>query len=489
MKNIKKVSCFGAGYVGGPTMAVFASKHPQIQFTIYDIDKQQIEKWQQSETLPVFESGLSLLLEETRNKNLSFTCDINQALDDVDIIFLAVNTPIKQSLSKKESYCFDIKYIEACTRSIAEYFDQKKLNKIITLVEKSTVPVLTSKHIYEILQENQNFFQKIIIFNQIISFILKQYFIYRYIQKQNIYGVLFINIRSAINDLLNPERVIIGGGNSPEEQNSTNMLKELYEKWVNKDKIILTNIVSSELSKLVSNSFLAQRVSSINSITALCEATGANIEEVKKCIASDSRIGSKFLNCSVGFGGSCFKKDVLGLAYICESRGLTEVADYWKQVVKMNEYQKQRFSKLIIEKMYNNLDNKIITIFGVSYKKNTNDVRDSASITVAVELLKEGAVLHIYDPLAKFDSMKKEMQRQEIYNDCYDARIKFFEDGESASINSHAIIILTEWEDFKQCKYERMFKKMKRPSFIFDGRNLLNREEIEQIGYAYIKLG
>ena len=369
--KITNICCIGAGYVGGPTMAVIAQKCPHIKVTVVDLNEQRIAKWNDAdvENIPVYEPGLSNIVAQSRGKNLFFSTEVDKAIEEAQLIFISVNTPTKTYGSGK-GMAADLKYIELCARQIARV---SKDNKIV--VEKSTLPVRTAEAIKNILDHTGNGVQF-----QILS------------------NPEFLAEGTAVDDLLNPDRVLIGGDTTPEGQNAIQSLVEVYSNWVPKERILTTNIWSSELSKLTANAFLAQRVSSINALSELCEKTGADVSEVAKAIGMDSRIGSKFLKASVGFGGSCFQKDILNLVYISKSFGLHEVADYWEQVIIMNDHQKRRFAKNIIKTLYNTVSEKKIAFLGWSFKKDTNDTRESAAIYVADDLISEQANIAVFDP-------------------------------------------------------------------------------------------
>ncbi|CAD8204476.1 unnamed protein product [Paramecium pentaurelia] len=431
--QINKVCCFGAGYVGGPTMAVMASKCPKQTFVVYDINEQQINKWNNKQ-YPVYEKNLDEYINQTLDNNLIFTCDIDIALKDCDIAFLAVNTPSKKYGLGAES-SLDISYIDSCLQEIKKY----PLTKKLILVEKSTVPIKTCDYINAVLKD-----KNICVLS----------------------NPEFLAEGTAIQDLLNPDRVIIGGAIEYAQQ-----LASLYEQWVPKEKIIFTNIYSAELSKIVANSFLAQRVSSINSISIICDKIGADVNEISQCVGSDSRIGNKFLKTSVGFGGSCLKKDLLCLIYLCESLQLDEVAQYWRQVYLLNEFQKQRFYNLIITSMFNSLRNKIIVILGVTFKANTNDTRESASLMIIQKLQEEQAILRIYDPQGKIDKLEQYQNLDGIFQ------------------GASAIVILTEWEEFTKIDYAQAYDQMAKPSYCFDGRNLLQGDIMKSLGFLYYGLG
>ena len=461
---IKSICCIGAGYVGGPTMAVIAKQCPNIKVTIVDINEARIASWNSNnfDELPVFEPGLANIVKEVRDKNLFFSTDIDKAIDEAEMIFISVNTPTK-TYGKGKGMAADLKYIELCARQIARVSKQDKI-----VVEKSTLPVRTASAIKSILVNTGNGVQF-----QILS------------------NPEFLAEGTAVQDLLNPDRVLIGGDVSTKEgEIAVNALVDIYANWISKDRILTTNVWSSELSKLTANAFLAQRVSSINAMSEICEKTGANIKEVSKAIGMDSRIGSKFLNASVGFGGSCFQKDILNLVYIAKSYGLNEVADYWEQVILMNEHQKNRFSDNIVKTLYNTVSGKKITFLGWAFKKNTNDTRESAAIKVADNLLNEQANVSVFDPKVveekiyadldylKTRSLEENKNLLKINNDPYEA-----------CNNAHAIAVLTEWDEFKDYDWVKIYNHMQKPAFIFDGRGILNKTEIEDIGFTYYKIG
>ena len=372
--TIKNICCIGAGYVGGPTMAVIAQKCPHIKVTVVDVNEQRINAWNSAndEDLPIYEPGLAEVVKEARGRNLFFSTDVEKAIDEAEMIFISVNTPTK-TYGAGKGMAADLKYIELCARQIAKV---AKSDKIV--VEKSTLPVRTASAIKEILTNTGNGVRY-----QILS------------------NPEFLAEGTAVADLFQPDRVLIGGDTTPEGQQAIQSLVEVYSNWVPMDKILTTNLWSSELSKLTANAFLAQRVSSINALSELCEKTGADVNEVAQAIGLDSRIGPKFLKASVGFGGSCFQKDILNLVYIAKSYGLDEVATYWEQVILMNDHQKRRFAKNIISTLYNTVAGKKIAFLGWAFKKDTNDTRESAAIYVADDLLNEQAVIAVYDPKVK----------------------------------------------------------------------------------------
>ena len=461
---IKSICCIGAGYVGGPTMAVIAKQCPNIKVTIVDINEARITAWNSNnfDELPVFEPGLENIVKVVRDKNLFFSTDVDKAIDEAEMIFISVNTPTK-TYGKGKGMAADLKYIELCARQIARVSKQDKI-----VVEKSTLPVRTASAIKSILVNTGNGVQF-----QILS------------------NPEFLAEGTAVQDLLNPDRVLIGGDVSTKEgEIAVNALVDIYANWISKDRILTTNVWSSELSKLTANAFLAQRVSSINAMSEICEKTGANVKEVSKAIGMDSRIGSKFLNASVGFGGSCFQKDILNLVYIAKSYGLNEVADYWEQVILMNEHQKNRFSDNIVKTLYNTVSGKKITFLGWAFKKNTNDTRESAAIKIADNLLNEQANVSVFDP---------KVVEEKIYADLDYLKTRSVEENKSllkinndpyaACNNAHAIAVLTEWDEFKDYDWVKIYNHMQKPAFIFDGRGILNKNEIEDIGFTYYKIG
>lgn len=461
--KITKICCIGAGYVGGPTMAVIAQKCPHIQVTVVDLNEQRIALWNDSnvDNIPIYEPGLSEVVAEARGRNLFFSTDVDKAIDEAEMIFISVNTPTKTYGSGK-GLAADLKYIELCARQIARV---SKTDKIV--VEKSTLPVRTAEAIKSILQNTGNGVKY-----QILS------------------NPEFLAEGTAVEDLFSPDRVLIGGETTPEGEKAIQALAEIYANWVPREKILTTNVWSSELSKLVANAFLAQRVSSINAISELCEKTGADVTEVSKAIGMDSRIGSKFLKASVGFGGSCFQKDILNLVYIAKSYGLNEVADYWEQVIIMNDHQKNRFSKKIVTTLYNTVADKKITFLGWAFKKDTNDTRESAAIYVADNLLFEQANLVIFDPKVSYHQVLSDLNylssRSEKENS---EHIEVSSDPYEACKGAHAIAVLTEWDEFKTYDWEKIYTNMNKPAFVFDGRNLLDREKLTTIGFKYQAIG
>ncbi|EIA10254.1 UDP-glucose 6-dehydrogenase [Flavobacterium frigoris] len=461
--NITKICCIGAGYVGGPTMAIIAQKCPQIEVTVVDLNEERIAAWNDEDVdnIPIYEPGLSEIVKEVRGRNLFFSTNVEKAIDETQIIFISVNTPTK-TYGKGKGMAADLKFIELCARQIAKIAKDDKI-----VVEKSTLPVRTAEAIKSILDNTGNGVQF-----QILS------------------NPEFLAEGTAVQDLLNPDRILIGGDTTEEGQKAIQALVDVYANWVPTDKILTTNVWSSELSKLTANAFLAQRISSVNAMSELCEKTGADVNEVAKAIGMDSRIGAKFLKASVGFGGSCFQKDILNLVYIAKSYGLHEVADYWEQVIIMNDYQKRRFSNKIVQTLYNTVADKKIAFLGWAFKKDTNDTRESAAIYVADDLINEQAQIAVYDPkvsakkvLADLDYL--ETRTTEKNNAC----VTSFVDPYEACANAHAVAVLTEWDEFVQYNWQKIYHSMQKPAFVFDGRNILDRAKMEEIGFVYQAIG
>lgn len=449
-----KICCIGAGYVGGPTMAMIAHKCSDITVTVVDINAERIAAWN-SDKLPIYEKGLDEIVAAARGKNLFFSTDVDHSVAEADIIFMSVNTPTK-TYGTGAGKASDLKYIELCARKIAEV---SKTDKIV--VEKSTLPVRTAQTIRTILDRSESDAKF-----QVLS------------------NPEFLAEGTAIEDLLDPDRVLIGGEESAEGQKAIEALVEVYARWVPRDRILATNVWSSELSKLTANAFLAQRISSINAISALCEATEANVDEVARAIGTDSRIGPKFLKASVGFGGSCFQKDVLNLVYLCEHYGLTEVAEYWEQVIKLNDHQRRRFVERIVQTLFNTVSGKKIAILGFAFKKDTNDTRESPAIYVCRDLLEEQAELHIYDPKVPAKQIYQDLGIPEDH-----PGVTVCHTAEEASQKAHAIAVLTEWDEFRDLDFSAIYDHMLKPAFIFDGRNILDLAKLRDIGFETSGVG
>lgn len=459
-----KICCIGAGYVGGPTMAMIAKQCPDIPVHVVDLNQSRIDAWNSSD-LPVYEPGLDSVVREARGRNLTFSTQVDQAIDEADMIFISVNTPTK-TFGIGAGRAANLEFVEKCARQIAR---NSKRHKIV--VEKSTLPVRTAQAVKRILSSEANGVTFDVLSNP-----------------------EFLAEGTAVDDLLDPDRVLIGG----ESNQAINSLCDIYATWIPRERILTTNLWSSELSKLTANAFLAQRVSSINAISALCEATGADVDEVSRAIGSDSRIGPKFLKASVGFGGSCFQKDILNLVYLCEHFGLREVAAYWEQVVIMNDHQKRRFSERIVKTMFNTVSDKKIAILGFAFKKDTNDTRESAAIYVCRDLLRERANLVIHDPRVNERQIRQDLllactdrngQVSDLDRDLIENNVTVATDSYQACEQAHAIGVLTEWDEFKALDFEKIYDSMFRPAFVFDGRNLLDRDSLEKIGFELHCIG
>lgn len=446
----KRILCIGAGYVGGPTMAMIACKCPQYKVTVVDINAERIAQWN-SNRLPIYEPGLDDVVYAARGRNLFFDTDIPKAIREADIIFVSVNTPTK-TFGEGAGMAADLQYWEKTARQIREVATSSKI-----IVEKSTLPVKTAKAMERILSATTNGVRFDVLSNP-----------------------EFLAEGTAIRDLESPDRILIGSRRTPEGFQARNELVDIYANWVPRDRILTIDIWSSELSKLVANAFLAQRVSSINAISALCEKTGADVVEVAHAVGLDSRIGPKFLNAGIGFGGSCFRKDILNLVYICRSLGLEDVAAYWQQVVDINEKQKERFVINMLRAMFNTLAGKKIALFGFAFKADTGDTRESPAIYVARQLLAERAQLTVTDPEAI------ENARQDLRG--IDG-VDFTEDPYEAAKGSHAIAVLTDWAMYRALDYELIYESMAKPAFIFDGRNLLDHNRLYEIGFNVYPIG
>jgi len=463
MKKVTKICCIGAGYVGGPTMSVIASQCPEIKVTVVDINQARIDQWNSDDldSLPVYEPGLKEIVKKSRGKNLFFSTEVDKAIDEAEMIFISVNTPTK-TYGKGKGQAADLKYVELCARNIAKVSKDDKI-----IVEKSTLPVRTASAIKSILDNTGNNVKFEILSNP-----------------------EFLAEGTAIDDLLKADRILIGGDDTPSGKEAKNTLSAIYEHWLPKERILQTNVWSSELSKLVANAFLAQRVSSINAISALCEKTDANVAEVSRAIGTDSRIGPKFLNASVGFGGSCFQKDILNLVYIARSYGLQEVADYWEQVIIMNDYQKRRFAEHIISTLYNTVSGKKIAFYGWAFKKDTNDTRESAAIYVADALLDEHAEIVVFDPKVSEEQIYADLDYLGTRSPEENRRLlKVINDPMEGAAEAHAVAILTEWDEFKTYDWDSIYVKMLKPAFLFDGRRILDNEKMTAKGFHYYKIG
>lgn len=467
--KIRNICCLGAGYVGGPTMSVIALKCPEIKVTVVDLNESRIAAWNDEnlDNLPVYEPRLAEVVGEARGRNLFFSTDVDSAIDAADMIFIAVNTPTK-TYGEGKGMAADLKFVELCARQIARIAKNDKI-----IVEKSTLPVRTAETLQTILDSTGNGVKFEVLSNP-----------------------EFLAEGTAIEDLFNADRVLIGGQQTPEGKVAIQALVDIYAHWLKPEQILTTNVWSSELSKLTANSFLAQRISSINALSALCEVTEANVDEVANAIGTDSRIGPKFLKASVGFGGSCFQKDILNLVYLCRFFNLPEVANYWEQVIILNDYQKYRFAKKIISSLFNTVSDKKITFLGWAFKKDTNDTRESAAIYVAEHLIEDGAQIHVYDPKVSEAKIKADMRYLWELKGFTDQKIEtklnqifVYNNPKDALDQAHAVAILTEWDEFKKYDWESIYIKMYKPAFVFDGRNILDAEKLTDIGFRVKGIG
>lgn len=463
MRKITNICCIGAGYVGGPTMAVVAKQCPDIKVTIVDLNEARIAAWNDPDVnnIPVYEPGLSEVVAEARGRNLFFSTDVDQAIAEAEMVFISVNTPTKTYGSGKGMGA-DLKWIELCARQIARVSTSDKI-----IVEKSTLPVRTAEAVRDILHNTGSG-----------------------VKFQVLSNPEFLAEGTAVEDLLSPDRVLIGGDDSAEGQEAIAALVDVYANWIPRERILTTNVWSSELSKLVANAFLAQRISSINAISELCEKTEANINEVSRAIGTDSRIGPKFLKASVGFGGSCFQKDILNLVYISRSFGLQEVADYWEQVIIMNNHQRKRFALNIVKSLYNTVSGKKIAFLGWAFKKDTNDTRESAAIYVADELLNEQAFIQVYDPKVQTEQIYHDLEYLETRSvESNRNGVSVYQDPYEACDGAHAIAVLTEWDEFKNYDWQKIYANMLKPAKIFDGRNVLDHKALREIGFQVNGIG
>ncbi|XP_022108141.1 UDP-glucose 6-dehydrogenase-like [Acanthaster planci] len=463
--GVQKVCCIGAGYVGGPTCSVIAYKCPDIKVTVVDLSQERVDQWNSKDfNLPIYEPTLKEVVQKCRGTNLFFSTDIDSAIQEADLIFISVNTPTK-TFGIGKGRAPDLKYIEAAARRIARITTTG--NKIV--VEKSTVPVKAAESIQCILQANK----KAGCTFQVLS------------------NPEFLAEGTAVKDLFNPDRVLIGGEESKLGRQAMKELAGVYEHWITKERIILTNTWSSELSKLAANAFLAQRISSINAMSAICEVTGADVSEVAHAVGTDSRIGPKFLQASLGFGGSCFQKDVLNLVYLCDALNLPQVAAYWHQVIAMNDYQRRRFASKIINCLFNTVTDKKIAILGFAFKKDTGDTRESSSIYISKYLMEEGARLNIYDPQVVPKQIMSELKHPSICDDPdkVDRLVTIFDNPYEAIKGTHAFAVCTEWDEFKAMDYQLVYDSMLKPAFAFDGRRILDHNFLLELGFHIETVG
>ncbi|QDZ23481.1 UDP-glucose 6-dehydrogenase [Chloropicon primus] len=465
-----KIACIGAGYVGGPTMAMIAHKCEGVEVTVLDINEERIAAWN-SDKLPIYEPGLEEVVSAARGKTLFFSTECEKHVAEADIVFISVNTPTK-TRGVGAGYAADMTYWESAARMIARVSHSPKI-----IVEKSTVPVKTAQAVERVLSNN--------VLNPGARFDILS-------------NPEFLAEGTAIKDLEKPDRVIIGGRQTPSGLKAIDTLKKVYAQWIPEDQILTSNLWSSELAKLAANAFLAQRISSINAVSALCEKTGADVSEISKCIGADSRIGPKFLNASVGFGGSCFQKDILNMVYICRGLGLEEVANYWESVITINNYQKRRFVDVVISSLFNTVRAKRIAILGFAFKKDTGDTRETPAIDVCNGLLEEGAKLAVYDPQVTEERMKMDLSMDKFeWDHPYSERkakevndlIECSESVYKACEGAHALCVLTEWDEFKELDLRRIYDSMVKPAFIFDGRSVIDGKAAKKIGFVFFGVG
>ncbi|KAG2073903.1 nucleotide sugar dehydrogenase [Suillus decipiens] len=464
MPRIKQICCIGAGYVGGPTCAVIALKCPHIRVTIVDLNQARIDAWNSPDfKLPIYEPGLEDVVRKARGRNLFFSTDVDKGIRDADLIFVSVNTPTKKS-GVGAGFAADLNYVELATRRIAATATSSKI-----VVEKSTVPCRTAESMRTILDANSKPNARF----DILS------------------NPEFLAEGTAIDDLFAPDRVLIGSLQTQEGKEACAALSEVYQNWVPKERILTVGLWSSELSKLAANAMLAQRISSINALSAICEATGANIAEVAHSIGQDSRIGPKFLRASVGFGGSCFQKDILNLVYLSESLNLKEVAEYWKQVVTMNEYQKRRFSKRVVDTLFNTITGKRIAVLGFAFKADTGDTRESAAITLIRDFQQERALVNIYDPQVESKQIWTDLSEAspDIALETIQRQVYICSSALEACKNAEAVVIATEWAEFKTIDWEAVYAGMNKPAFVFDGRLLVDADKLRSIGFKVTVIG
>ncbi|TVU46211.1 hypothetical protein EJB05_05732, partial [Eragrostis curvula] len=467
---VKKICCIGAGYVGGPTMAVIALKCPDIEVVVVDISEPRISGWN-SDRLPIYEPGLDDVVKQCRGRNLFFSTEVHRHVGEADIVFVSVNTPTK-TCGLGAGKAADLTYWESAARMIA---DVSRSDKIV--VEKSTVPVKTAEAIEKILSHNS-----------------------RGVRYQILSNPEFLAEGTAVRDLFSPDRVLIGGRETPDGRAAVAALSDVYARWVPDDRIIATNLWSAELSKLAANAFLAQRISSVNAISALCEATGADVAEVAHSVGRDARIGPRFLSASVGFGGSCFQKDILNLVYICECYGLPEVASYWREVIRINDYQKTRFVHRVVSSMFNTVAGKKVAVLGFAFKKDTGDTRETPAIDVCRGLLGDKAVVSIYDPQVTEEQVQRDLAMKQFDWDHprhlqplspsdLAKQVAVVNDAYEAARDAHAVCILTEWDEFRTLDYKRMFDAMQKPAFVFNGRNVVDPAKLREIGFVVYAIG
>ncbi|KEI40140.1 uncharacterized protein L969DRAFT_86763 [Mixia osmundae IAM 14324] len=460
--KVKAIACIGAGYVGGPTCSLLSHFCPHVKVTIVDVNPARIAQWN-SDTLPIYEPGLDEIVKSCRGRNLFFSTEIDKAILEADLIFVSVNTPTKET-GVGAGYAADLSYVELSTRRIASVAQSSKI-----VVEKSTVPCRTAQSMRTILEANSRPGLRF----DILS------------------NPEFLAEGTAVEDLKNPDRVLIGSLQTPEGIAAAAALTEVYANWVPRERVVTTGLWSSELTKLAANALLAQRISSINSLSAICEATGANIDEVAYACGLDDRIGPRFLKSSVGFGGSCFQKDILNLVYLSESLHLPEVAQYWRGVVEMNEYQKKRFAKTVVSSLFNTITHKKIAVLGFAFKADTGDTRASPAITICQAFRAENALISIYDPKVPAEQIYKDLTDVRVADDREKMmkQITLCDSALEACKGAAGVIVATEWKEFKTIDWQKVYDNMYRPAFIFDGRGILDVKALEKIGFQVHVIG
>ena len=473
LSSVRRICCIGAGYVGGPTMAVIADRCPDLQVTVVDLNEQRIAAWNDSDLskLPVYEPGLDAVVGRARGRNLSFSTAVDEAIAAADMVFISVNTPTKTK-GLGAGQASDLRWVEACARQVAKVATGHTI-----VVEKSTLPVRTAQAIKEILAAAQGEGMG-----------------------QRSFSVLsnpeFLAEGTAISDLEGPDRVLIGG----EDAAAIDALASVYAHWVPQEKILRTNLWSSELSKLTANAFLAQRISSINSIAAFCEATGADVREVARAIGTDSRIGPKFLQAGPGFGGSCFQKDILNLVYLCRHFGLPDVADYWESVVTLNTWQQHRISRLVVQKLFGTVTGKRLAVLGFAFKADTNDTREAPAIRICSDLLDEGAQLAIHDPKVEADQIARDLRLEaSAVPDPNSGPSKAALSGEgtwwkaddvaSTMARADAVLILTEWRQYRQLDWQDLAPLLRQPAWIYDARSVVDPAAVAAAGLQLWRVG
>ena len=442
-------------------MAVIADRCPQIHVTVVDLNQARIDAWNDDDLsrLPVYEPGLDAVVGRARGRNLTFSTEVEASIAAADMVFISVNTPTKTK-GLGAGQASDLRWVEACARTVAEAATGHTI-----VVEKSTLPVRTAAAIQTILSAAQD------------------------AGSERSFSVLsnpeFLAEGTAIADLEAPDRVLIGG----DDPEAINALAGIYGNWVATERILRTNLWSSELSKLTANAFLAQRISSINSIAAFCEASGADVREVARAIGTDSRIGSKFLSAGPGFGGSCFQKDILNLVYLCRHFGLPEVADYWESVVRLNTWQQHRIARLVVEKLFGTVTGKRLAVLGFAFKANTNDTREAPAIRVCADLLEEGAHLQIHDPKVDAAQMARDLKRDASEMPDSSGSWCRSESVEAALAGADAVLIMTEWDQYRTLDWDALASRMRRPAWVFDARAVTESQQVRAAGLNLWKVG